>query len=176
LLELGDTQLQQGNAAEARKSFEEVRDLDRKFAFARPEIEMAFARLSLSAGQAEEAAAHARDAMNTFTAAGREGDRLTAGALLSRALIARGAVGEAADVLDQIPPPDRRALPIAAVVEFRIARCLVVAKSGRRVEAGRSIDQIAAEVSRLGLFPLQTEARRAREEMMNDLSHASLSH
>jgi eukaryotic-like serine/threonine-protein kinase len=176
LLELGDTQLQQGNTADARKSFEEARDLDRKSAFARPEIEMAFARLSLSTGQAEDAAAPARDAMGTFAAEGREGDRLTAAAVLARALIARGAAGEAADVLNQIPPPDGRALPIAAVVEFRIARCLVVAKSGRRVEAGRSIDQIAAEVSRLGLFPLQTEARRAREEMMNDLSHASLSH
>ncbi len=176
LLELGDTQLQQGNAADARKSFEEVRDLDRKTPFARPEIEMAFARLSLAAGQTEDAAARARNAMNTFAAAGREGDRLTAAALLSRALIARGALSEAADVLDRIPPPDGHALPIAAVVEFRIARCLVVAGSGRRAEAGRSMDQIAAEVSRLGLFPLQTEARRAREEMMNHLSHASLSH
>jgi len=164
LLDFGDAQLQQGDLAAARKSDEEARDLDRQVpgGFARAEIDLAFARLSLVAGQADEAAALARAAMNTFAATGREGDRLRAAALLARALIARGNTSEASGVLAQVPSPEGRAFPIEAVVQFRIARCLVAANSGRRAEADRTIGLIAAEVSRLGLLPLEKETRLAR--------------
>jgi tetratricopeptide (TPR) repeat protein len=62
LLNLGDAQMAQGDAVGARKSFEEARELDRQIqnGFARPEIEMAFARLSLAAGKEEDTAALAR--------------------------------------------------------------------------------------------------------------------
>jgi tetratricopeptide (TPR) repeat protein len=163
LLDLGNAQLEQGDAAGARKSHEEARTLDRQFSFALPEIEMAFGRLSLAAGQAEDAAARARTAMQMFTAAGREGDRLQAAALLVRALLARGDIGEASTVLAQIPPPDGRAFPIQSMVQFRIARCLVAARAGRRSEAIRGMDVLAAEVSRLGLPPLEKDTRLARE-------------
>ena len=175
LIEIGEAQLEQGDLASARKSFEEARALDRPYNFARPEIEMAFARLNLASGRAEDAAAKARSAMNTFTAAGREGDRLQAGALLARALIAGGDIGEASRVLGQLPSPDGLSLPIAAVVEYRVARCFVIANTGRRAEAGRTIDKVAEEASHLGLIPLAKEARLAREEIMKttNLSHAS---
>ena len=165
LLDLGDAQLEQGDLAGARKSYEEARDVDRKVpgGFAQAEIAMAFARLSMAAGQAEEAAAYARAAMDKFVATGREGDRLQAAALLARALIARGSVSEASGVLSQIPSPEGKSFPIEAMVEFRIARCLVAANGGRRAEAGRAINAIAAEVSRLGLPPLEKETRLARE-------------
>jgi tetratricopeptide (TPR) repeat protein len=168
LLDLGDAQLEQGDRAGARKSYEEVRGLDRLYpgGFARPETAMAFARLSLAAGQAEDAAALARTAMNAFTTAGREGDRVQAAALLARALIARGNLGEASGVLAQVPSPEGRAFPIEAVVQFRIARCFVTAKAGHRAEAGRTMDLIAAEVSRLGLPPLEEETRLARAAVM----------
>jgi eukaryotic-like serine/threonine-protein kinase len=167
LLALGDAQLEQGDQAGARKSYEEARDLDRQVpgGFARPEIEMAFARLSLAAGQAEDAATRSRSAMNTFTTAGREGDRLQAAALLARALIARGNISEASAVLAQIPSVEGKAFPVEAVVQFRIARCLVTANTGHRAEAGRALDLIAADVARLGLPPLAKETRRAREAM-----------
>ncbi len=178
LIELGDVQLEQGNATAARKSFEETRDLDRKFPFAHPEIEMAFARLNLAAGQAEDAVARARSAMNLFTIAGREGDRLQAAAILARALLAGGKSGEASSVLEQIPSPEGHAFPIEALVEFRIARCLVAANTGRRAEADRALDAIAAEVSSLGLVPLEKETRLARDAVMKtaNLSHAAFSH
>ena len=104
--------------------------------------------------------------MNAFAAAGREGDRLEAAALLARALIARGNIGGASGVLAQVPSPEGRALPIKAVVQFRLARCLVAANEGRRAEAGRTMDTIAAEVSRLGLPPLEKETRLAQEAVM----------
>ena len=178
LLELGNAQVQQGDAAGARKNLEEVRELDRQVPFAHPEIELAFARLSLAAGQAEDAASRARAAMNTFATAGREGDRLQAAALLARALIARGNAAEAAGVLAQIPPPEGHAFPVEAVVEFRIARYVAAANSGRRAEADRALDSIAAEVSRLGLMPLEKEARVARESVIKtaNLSQAAFSH
>jgi len=164
LLDLGDAQLRQGDLAAARKSGEEARDLDRQVpgGFARAEIDLAFARLSLAGGHADEAGALARAAMNTFAATGREGDRLHAAALLARALIARGNTSEASSILAQIPSPEGKAFPIEAVVQFRIARCLVVANSGRWEEADRTMGAIAAEVSRLGLLPLEKETRLAR--------------
>ena len=172
LLELGDAQMQQGDTVGALKSYEEARDLDRHVpgGFARPEIAMEFARVRLAGGQAEEAAEFARSAMNTFTSSGREGERLRAAALLARALIARGNIGEASGVLDAIPPPEGRAYPIEAVVQFRIARCLVAANGGRRAEAGRAMDVIAAEVSHLGLPPLEKETREAREAVLKTAS------
>jgi thioredoxin-like negative regulator of GroEL len=177
LLELGDAQMQQGDAAGARKSLEEVREIDLQTPFARPEIEMALARLSLAAGQSEDAASRARGAMNTFTTAGREGDRVQAAALLARALIARGETGEASAVLAQVPSPEGHAFPIEAAVQFRIARYMVAAGSGRRAEADRGLDAIAAEVSRLGLAPLEKQARVAREAVMKpNLSQAAFSH
>jgi hypothetical protein len=131
---------------------------------------MAFARLSMAAGQGEDAARLARTAMDKFAAAGREGDRLDAAALLARALIARGSVAEASAVLDRIPSPNGKAFPIEAVVQFRIARCLIEANSGRRAEAGRAMAVIAAEVARLGLPPLEKETRIAREAVMETAS------
>ncbi|MGA2601335.1 MAG: hypothetical protein ABSH09_30590 [Bryobacteraceae bacterium] len=172
LLDFGDAQMQEGDLAGARTSFEEVRDIDRKTpgGFAQPETAMAFARLSMAAGQGEDAARLARTAMDKFAAAGREGDRLDAAALLARALIARGSVAEASAVLDRIPSPNGKAFPIEAVVQFRIARCLIEANSGRRAEAGRAMAVIAAEVARLGLPPLEKETRIAREAVMETAS------
>jgi eukaryotic-like serine/threonine-protein kinase len=178
LLDMGNAQVQQGDRAGARKNLEEVRELDRQFSFMHPEIEMAFARLSLATGQADDAATRSRAALNMFTTAGRQGDRLQAAALLARVLIARGNSGEASGVLAQIPPPEGHTLPVEAVVEFRIARYLVAANTGRRAEADRGLDSIAAEVSRLGLLPLEKEARLARESVIKtaNLSQAAFSH
>jgi tetratricopeptide (TPR) repeat protein len=169
LLDFGDAQMEAGDTAGARMSYEEVRDLDRQHGnFAKPEVAMAFARLNLAAGKTEDAASGARAAMNAFAAAGREGDRLRAATLLASALIARGNRGEAAQVIAQIPSPDGRPLPIDAAVHFRLARCLVDANAGRRAEADRAMDAITAEVSRLGLPPLEKETRLARLAMMKN--------
>jgi tetratricopeptide (TPR) repeat protein/TolB-like protein len=172
LLNLGDAQLEDGNLEAARKTYEEARDLNSKSpgSFAQPETAMAFARLSMVAGQTEEAVGLARTAMDKFAAAGREGDRLEAAALLSRALIARGSVAEASAVLGRIPSPEGKAFPIEAVVQFRIARCLIAANAGHRAEASRAMDAIAAQVSRLGLSPLEKETRLAREAVMETAS------
>jgi tetratricopeptide (TPR) repeat protein len=172
LLELGDAQMEQGDTAGATKSYEEARDLDRQVVggFASPEIAMAFARVRLAGGKPEEAAELARGAMNTFTSSGREGERLRAAALLARALIARGDIHEASDILAGIPSPDGKAYPIEAVVQFRIARCLVAANGGRGAEAGRAMEKIAAEVSRLGLPPLEKETREARAVVLKTAS------
>jgi tetratricopeptide (TPR) repeat protein len=167
LLELGDARLEQGNVAEARRSFEEVRDIDhRSGGFARADLDLAFARLALAASQPEQAAPLARSALNTFAAAGREGDRTEAAALLARVLIAGGNAKDASAVLAAIPSPEGKALPIAAVVQFRIARCLVEANAGRRAEAAQGMERIAAEVARLGLPPLAHETRLARAAVM----------
>jgi tetratricopeptide (TPR) repeat protein len=166
LLALGNAQLEQGNPAEARKSYGEAQDLNRKYGeFARAEIEVAFGRLALAAGQAEEAEGHARAAMDTFAAAGREGDRLTAAALLARALLSRGDIAQASAVLDQIPSLDEKPLPIDPVIRFGIARCLVTASLGHRTEAERALDTIAAKAAHLGLRPLARQAVLARSQL-----------
>ncbi len=167
LLELGDAQLQQGDEAGARKSYEEVRELDRRHrGFAHPEMEVAFARLALHDGKAEEAATLARSALNEFTAAERKGDRMQAAAVLVRALIARGKVAEASETVSQIAPGDGKSLPVEASVRFRIARCLVAANTGHRADADREMETISGEVSRIGLAPLEKETRQAREALL----------
>jgi thioredoxin-like negative regulator of GroEL len=120
----------------------------------------------------EEAATHGRSAMNTFAAAGREGDRLEAAALLARALIARGNIEAASGVLAQIPSPDGKPFPIEALVQYRIARCLVSATRGPHTEACGKMDAIAAEVSRLGLLALEKETRVARDSLLKTASAA----
>ncbi|HEX3743417.1 MAG TPA: hypothetical protein VHW09_05795 [Bryobacteraceae bacterium] len=173
LLDEGDTQLKQGDLAGALKSDEEAREIDRRHrGFAQPEIELALAHLALTSGQMEEAATHGRAAMNTFAAAGREGDRLEAAALLARALIARGNIEAASGVLAQIPSPDGKPFPIEALVQYRIARCLVSATRGPHTEACGKMDAIAAEVSRLGLLALEKETRVARDSLLKTASAA----
>jgi hypothetical protein len=142
--------------------------LNQKFpgGFAQPEIDMAFARLSLAGGQPADAAAHARAAMKAFTSSGREGDRLQAAALVVRALISSGNVEQASEVLGQIPSPEGKGFPVPAVVHFRIARCLVLANTGGRAEAVRSMNAITAEMARLGLTTLEREARLAKEAVV----------
>jgi len=175
LLDLGDAQVEQGNLAAARKRYEEARTLTVPLpGLLRPEIEMAFARLSLDGGDATDAAAHARAAMDSFNAAVRQGDRLEAATILLRALVARGSIDEASGVLGQIPSAEAKALPVEAVVHFRIARSLVLANTSSRSEAIRSLDTIAAEVVHLGLPPLQKEARLAREALVKaPLTHTA---
>ena len=173
LLGLGDTQVEQGDTVAARKSLEEASDLDHQHGgLARADVDIAFARLALATGQTQEAGNRARAAMIAYEAAGRDGDRLQATALLARALVARGDTAAASGALAGIPAPDGRAFPIAAMVQFRIARCLVAAHAGQRAEADRAMDSIAAEVSRLGLRPLENETRRAREAVMKTASAA----
>ena len=174
LLELGDTQIEQGDIAGARKSYEEVRALDRQSpdGFARAEVEMAFAGLSLASGSTEEAIDHAQAAMTAFAAAGREGDRLQAAALLARALISRGSFKQASEVLGQIPSPEGKSLPVWPVFQYRIARCLVLANTGGHADAVRAMDRITAEVTRLGILPLEKEARLARAAVVKMASEA----
>ncbi len=173
ILGLGDAELEQGDLAAARQSYEEVRDMDRQHSgFLRPEVDAAFARLGLAAGQPKEAAERARAAMVAFAAAGREGDRLQAAALLARALLAGGDIAGASSVLAGIPSPEGKPLPIEALVEFRVAGCLVAARTGHREEAGRAMDAIAGEVSRLGLAALEKETRLAREGILKTANAA----
>jgi tetratricopeptide (TPR) repeat protein len=165
LLEMGNTQLEQGDLPAARKSFEETRTLSHDFpgGFAASEIERAFARLSLAEGHFADAAAHARLALGSFAAAGREGDRIEAAAVLTRALMAQGSIAEASAVMEQVPSPDVRKLPAESVLQFQIARCLVLAHTGRREEAVRAMDVISAEAARSGLPRLAREALQARQ-------------
>ena len=163
IIGLGDAQLEQGDAAAARKSYAEASDIDQQHAgFIRPEVDTAYARLGLSTGLPADAADHARAAMTAYAAAGREGDRLEAAALLARSLASLRDIAGASAVLAGVPAPEGKAFPIEALVEFRIAHWMVAANGGRRAHADRAMDAIAAEVSRLGLSPLEKEIQLAR--------------
>jgi hypothetical protein len=102
-------------------------------------------------------------ALGSFAAAGREGDRIEAADVLTRALMAQGSIAEASAVMEQVPSPDVRKLPAESVLQFQIARCLVLAHTGRREEAVRAMDVISAEAARSGLPRLAREALQARQ-------------
>ena len=166
LLGLGEVQVDEGDRAAARESLRAAQEMSRRYDPQQPEVDLGFARLELAAGEFQAAANHARSALNAYASGGREGDRLHAAALLSRALVASGDIAAASRVLAAIPSPDGRSFPIEAQVEFRIARCLVNAHNGRRAEAGVAMDTIAREVSRLGLPLLEKETRQAQQQVL----------
>jgi len=163
LLEVGNTQLEQDDLPAARKSFEETRALAHSFpdGFAGPEIEMAFARLSFAESHFPDAASHARLALAGFAAAGRQGDRFQAAAILTRALIAQGSLAEASAVFAQVPLPDFGKLPAESILEFQIARCFLLAHTGRREEAVHTMDLLSAEAARSGVPKLAKDALEA---------------
>jgi len=78
-------------------------------------------------------------------------------------LIAQGSIEEASAALAQVPSPDGRKLPVESVLQFQIARCFVLANTGRREEALRAMDAISAEAARSGLQKLTREALQARQ-------------
>ena len=167
LLDAGAAQLDAGNPDAARKNLEETRTLARGFpSWGAPEIEMAFARLEFEEGHAAEAVRHARLALNGFTASGRQGDRFEAAAVLVRALIAEHETAQASQSLAQLPSPDSQKLPQQNVVPFQIARCFVLARTGKREEALRTIDAISANAARSGLPILVRETQRAKKALV----------
>jgi tetratricopeptide (TPR) repeat protein len=167
LLDAGNAQLDEGNLAAARKAFEEVRTLARGFPEWRAsEVEMAFARLEFAEGHAADAVSHARLALNGYTASGRQGDRFEAAAVLVRALIAQHEIAEASQALAQLPSPEGQKLPARNIVPFEIARCFVLANTGKREEAQREINAIAADAARSGLPILAKEAQQAKKALV----------
>ena len=167
LLDAGNAQLDQGNLGAARKTFEEVRTLARRLPDWRaPEVEVAFARLEFAEGHAADAVSHARLALNGFTASGREGDRFEAAAVLVRALILQHDIAGASQALAQLPSPEGQKLPAQNIVPFQIARCFVLANTGKRDEALREINAVAAGAARSGLPILAREAQQAKKALV----------
>ena len=165
LLDLGNTQLNQADLAGARKSFEEARTLGRGLpgGISMPETNLAFARLSLVEGRSVDAVTSARTALSGFTSSGREGGRYQAAALLASALLSGGGTAEASALLAQFPPPDAAKLPARSVVEFEVARCSLLSRTGRGAEAMRAIDVVIATAARRGIPRLEQDAVKAKK-------------
>lgn len=165
LLGLGSTQLDRADLMGARKSFEEARTLGRSFpgGVNLPETELAFAHLSFAEGNFADAASRARLALSGFTASGRESDRYLATAVLAEALMMKGSTTEASTLLAQFPSPDAVRFPARSVIEFEIARCLLLAHTGHRSEAMRAIDGVIAAASRRGIPRLERDALEAKK-------------
>jgi tetratricopeptide (TPR) repeat protein/TolB-like protein len=166
LLAEGNTQMANGDVAGARQSFEESRATARQLPVRQsPEIDLAFARLSFAQGQGGDAVSHARAALDGFTRNGRVADEFAAAAILARALVAQRNFSEAAQVLARLPSPDEKKFPAESVMPFQIARCFVLANTGRRDEALRTMDAIAANATRSGIPKLESEAQQARKAL-----------
>jgi len=165
LLGLGSTQLDRADLTGARKSFEEARTLARSYpgGVNLPETELAFAHLSFAEGNFADAASRARLALSGFTASGRESDRYLATAVLAEALMMKGSTTEASTLLAQFPSPDAVRFPARSVIEFEIARCLLLAHTGHRSEAMRAIDGVIAAASRRGIPRLERDALEAKK-------------
>jgi tetratricopeptide (TPR) repeat protein len=171
LLDLGDTQLDQGDLAAARKSFEDSRTAARSLptGMGQPEIELAWARLSFAEDHFADAASQARLALTAFTSSGREGHRYEAAAVLSRALIRTGRADEAAAVLAQFQSPDVKKFPTQSVVQFEIARCIVLAHDGRRGDAMRVMNATVALAASRAIPKLERDAREAKSALQRNV-------
>jgi TolB-like protein/Tfp pilus assembly protein PilF len=166
LLEFADVQLQYGNIAGARKSFEEARALYPKFGHSwTPELKLAFADLSLAEGHLSDAVTHAQSALESCTNSGRQGDRLRAAAILARAWLRQEKSSDAFALIARFPAPDTRKVPPRSIVDFQIARSLVLAEMGKRAEAVRVIEETINLSARAGIPQLQDRAVRAKKSL-----------
>ena len=168
LIDYGRVQLDSGDATEARRSFAEAHKLAQSFQhpFGEPDFDLAFARLSLTEHNLTDAISHARSALSGFTSAGREAARYEAAAVLATALARQGNLAEASAALAQLPAPDSAKLPARCGVQFEIARCLVMAASGRRADAARAMDNLTASVGRRGIPQLARDAQAGRRSCL----------
>jgi Flp pilus assembly protein TadD len=164
LLEFGSAQLEQADLAGGRKSFDECRKLSQAYpgGFLGADIEMAFARLSFAESHLADAASHARLALHGFIAAGREGARFEAAALLTRSLIDQHSIPEASEVLAQVPFADPKKFPPESVLQLEIARCYLNASTGRRSDAIRMMEGLQGNAARWGAPKLEREAQQAK--------------
>jgi hypothetical protein len=110
-----------------------------------------------------DAVTSARTALSGFTSSGREGGRYQAAALLASALLSGGGTAEASALLAQFPPPDAAKLPARSVVEFEVARCSLLSRTGRGAEAMRAIDVVIATAARRGIPRLEQDAVKAKK-------------
>ncbi len=172
LLDLGNAQLDERDMVGARKSFEEARTLSQKTGNARdPELELAFAGLSLAEGRLPDAVSHAQSALEWYTLSRRQGDRMRAAAVLANAWVRQGKSGEALDLLAKFPAPDTDKLPPRSVVDFQIARSCALAKIGKRAEAMRVIEEAVNLSARVGIPQLQDRAARAKKSLASEGVH-----
>ena len=95
----------------------------------------------------------------------RQGDRFEATAVLVRALIAQHEIPQASQALAQLPSPDGQKLPARNIVPFEIARCFLLANTGKREEALREIDAVSANAASSGLPILAKEAQQAKKAL-----------
>jgi tetratricopeptide (TPR) repeat protein len=168
LLEYGNVQLELGDLAGARKSFEESRAQPSGLPTGSetPDSELAFAHLSFAEGHFADAASQARLALRGMTTAGRKGEQLEATAVLTRALIALGKTSEASETLARANPEEAGKFPLKSLFHYRIARCYVLANSGHNAEALQAMDLLNADARRLGVPSLENESLQAKKALV----------
>jgi eukaryotic-like serine/threonine-protein kinase len=175
LLEFGYVQLDEGDLAAARKSLEESRSLPNGLpaGAVTPQTDLAFAHLSFAEGHFADAASHARAALRELATSGRKGEQLEAAAVLTRALIAQGSGAEASQVLAQLPQPEAAKLPVESIFHFQIARCFLLANTGRGAEALEAVDVLSANATRMGIRSLEKEVLQARKALVRTAPESS---
>jgi len=88
--------------------------------------------------------------------------------------VAQGHGAEASQVLTQVSTPDPGKLPPESQFQFQIARCFVLAQTGRREEALRAMDAMRANAARTGIPKLERDVQQARKAVVRAQDHAEL--
>jgi len=136
------------------------------------DLQLAQARLSLSERHYSDATSHSRLALQGFEATGRAGDRLEAAAVLARALIGLGSVTEAAKTV-ALPPPDSSRLPIQSVIQYEMAHCYVLAKTGNRAEVVAATNAMVMNASHYRIPRVQREVLELSQATPATLNHSA---
>jgi len=174
LLDFGNAQLEQGNLDGARKTFDEAAAIVRRYPdfLWSLDLQLAQARLSLYERHYSDAASHSRLALQGFQATGRAGDRLQAAAVLARALIGLGSVTDAAKTV-ALPAPNRARLPIQSVIQYEMAHCYVLAKTGSRAEVVAATNAMLMNASHYRIPRVQREALEVSQATLGSLNHSA---
>lgn len=165
LLGQGEISLAEGDLAAAEVSFREAREIVSKPGDEGTlnEARLALARLRLELGQPAQAEALARQAARELV--GGTDRRLTAGTVLARAILARGEVAAAREILDRLRPRTEDCQNPRIVLTFRLIDARVLAAEGQSPAALRELRAALAETESLGLPGPEFEIRLALDEI-----------
>lgn len=156
---LGDCLLDSGDLESARKRYEEARNRGLE-----PEVELALANVSLEAREPAAAQTKAADAIRIFRAKQNAHEEALSRAVLIRAMLAQGKVGEAIEAAKAATPGGGNESVRSAVLGIAVARD--EAATGRDDDALSHLSTLMAEAEHLNYRSVALQARLAHAEIL----------
>lgn len=178
ILILLDTLEAQGDLAQARKKADEARKMAEELGSVQQlaNIKMNMAEFDTDEGHVQEAEATLRETLKTFLSEKARDDEIQARCSLAVSLLSQGRATEAAGVLEEVRDSNQWQ-NIVIKLHFAITKARVKAALGGdsqlRARIAAELQSVMNEARRLGLMPLEYEARLAYAQLAAQFATSS---